>query len=339
MLLWSCARGSDRTFRVNRDDVARDITVCNRVRPDSQCEWALNTLGRNFFTTLKSEKLVGKCMKEQEAVGEWHRQLWPGQPVPVVLPPKAGGEFATKFVTTSVMVAYVLHMSVPSSRPAEARRLAYECLRALFDRACQTGCFRIQHVHFSPDLQQGQWITQELRRPTDFRPWTQPFFEKLVAFQWSFDLADDKKVHVTSVPPNIHPADFVLWAMDTARDSRRTQIFAAKAKLQSAALSLLTQLAAFIDGHMREVTMEYQLLSGPRPRQAAPKRKNVRESLMGCFRRRTATKRTSASVVWEVCGRVSELLFSQEERWISKALALVGSTLSVTKVAYRISAP
>ncbi|CAE7921062.1 unnamed protein product [Symbiodinium necroappetens] len=279
-------------------------------------------------------------MKEQPAVDEWHRQLWPGQPVPVVTPEKGGGEYATRYVTTSVMVAYVLHMC-SSSRPAETRKLAYGCLRSLFDKACQTGCFRIQHVHFSLDLQHGQWTTQELRRPTDFQPWTQPFFDKLVAFQWSLDLVDDKKIGVTSVPPRIHPADFVLWTMDITRDLRRQapETFCAKTKMQSAALSLLTQLASFIDGHMRAVTMEYQFVSesGARPRAAA--KKKAANDLMRCFRRRKPAERTSAAVVWEICGRVSELLFSQEERWISKAIAAAGGGVSsVTKAAYRISA-
>ncbi|CAE6950181.1 unnamed protein product [Symbiodinium sp. CCMP2456] len=275
-------------------------------------------------------------MKEQPAVDEWHRQLWPGQPVPVVTPEKGGGEYATRYVTTSVMVAYVLHMC-SSSRPAETRKLAYGCLRSLFDKACQTGCFRIQHVHFSLDLQHGQWTTQELRRPTDFQPWTQPFFDKLVAFQWSLDLVDDKKIGVTSVPPRIHPADFVLWTMDITRDLRRQapETFSAKTKMQSAALSLLTQLASFIDGHMRAVTMEYQFVSesGARPRAAA--KKKAANDLMRCFRRRKPAKRTSAAVVWEICGRVSELLFSQEERWISKAIAAAGGGVSsVTKVLF-----
>ena len=295
--------------------------MVGRSSPESQCEWALNTLGFNFFSTKRADKLVPKCVKDTGAVQDCHRQLWPGQPVPQVEATSAGGEYATKFVPTSVMIAYVLHMSTSAARPIPLKKMAFELLRALFDKACAAGGFVIQHLQFSADLTSAVWAKQQLDAPTDFVPWDQNFYVQNIAMSWSYDLANPKKPCVASAPPNVHPADFVCYAMDTPRDLRRSmpQAYAAKVKLQTAALSLLTQLAVYVDANLASVTLPLQA-NVARPRQAAAKHQAA-SKLMGCFRR-ARKKRTPAASVWELRGRAVEMLFSQEDAACSVACSL-----------------
>ena len=289
--------------------------MTTRPSREGQCEWSLGTLARSFFTTSSEDSLVSKAKKVQGAVDEIHHQLWPGVPTPKCQEAgqRTGGQLATLSVPTSVMMAYVLHMSTTVGRTCEYRARAHGLLRALFDRACAAGNFVLDVLQYSEDLQTAAWVKQTLRHVTDFRPWTDSFYSARLAMQWSLDVVDSKKPCVSSLPPNIHPADFVCFSMDCYRDLRRKMpaVFEAKMKLQGVALSILTQLAAFLDANIQAVTLPLQLGAGARRRQgAAPKRAGT--GLIGWFKR-ARTKRLSATVVWDTCAQVAELLFTHQE--------------------------
>ena len=159
------------TFRINQQQAARDVLVCTSSSSSSQCQWSLGTLGRSFFSTSSEESLVGKCRKNESAVLEAHEQLWPGLPVqtgkqaPSV---RTGGQVATAYVPTSLMVSYVLHMSTSNARTAEHRSLAHGLFRALFDNAFATGKFQLDVLQYSEDLSSSTWVKQVLKRLSDF---------------------------------------------------------------------------------------------------------------------------------------------------------------------------
>ena len=287
-------------------------------RPDasSQCEWALGSLARNFFTTSSEDSLVFKCRKNEAAAHEVHHQLWPSVPVPSCqrVSERTGGQLATAHIPTSVMIAYVLHMCTSVGRRTEYRKLAFGLLRALFDRAMATGRFEVEILHYSTDLQAAVWTKQRLQTLADFQPWTQDFFNTNIVMQWSLDAVDANKPCVTSLAPNIHPADFVCFTMDCFRELRRKMpvAFNAKLKLQGVALSLMTQLTLFLDTNLTAVTLPLQSVTGPKPRGRAAPKHSAAGTLLGCFKRAKRT-RTSTTVVWETCSRVAEMLFTQQD--------------------------
>ena len=235
--------------------------MTTRPSREEQCEWSLGNLARSFFTTASEESLVGKAKKLQGAVEDTHHQLWPGVPAPRCQQAgqRTGGQLAALNVPTSVMMAYVLHMSTSIGRAVEYRARAHRLLRALFERACEAGNLVFDVLQYSGDLQSATWVRQTLQHVTDFKPWTDSFYNAYLTMQWSLDVVDSKKPCVASLPPNIHPADFVCFSMDCFRDLRRKMpaTFSAKMKLQGVALSILTQLAAFLDANIRAVTSPF----------------------------------------------------------------------------------
>ena len=105
--------------------------------------------------------------------------------------------------------------------------------------------------------------------------------------------------------------------MDVPRELRRKEprSFAAKLALQGVALSIVTQLAAFLDAHITQVTLPVQVSTGPRQRQAGSNKRSLQSRLMGCFKR--AQKfRTPITIVRETCAQVAQTLFMGQD-WVA----------------------
>ena len=218
-----------------------------------QCQWKVATLMTNFF----DKKQTNTRFKQQfGAIADCHMQLWPGQKV--VPLPEEGEDFASKkkvalTVNTSVAFAAITHFMSASGRDRRLRFKTYELLKALIERSCE---HNLKLDVLLCDLNgHAMRSSQDFANPTAGQLWTEEYRSARVALSWSAEMCSDKKPWVTSTSTKPHLADFIAYALDqVANMSKNPSLRKTKEELERCALSLLTQLAAFVDSNMTNIT-------------------------------------------------------------------------------------
>ena len=239
--------------------------------PTTETVWLCKTLTTNFFDVEDSKKAKNIMKRHQEMAQDFHRRLWPGVDPSSIRSMCSEPEgvdskdYLLSCVDTRLMVSYVGHMMSYQKRSPALRFKAFQLLKALVDAVAGLN-LTFQFLHFDPEGQ-GQWCQQQLRAGGICQPWRQDFFNQFLTLTWGQDLHNHDKMWVTSPSTYVHLADFIAFALDHPPYIHRkvnANLRWAKQCLERTALTILTQMAAYIQEYAVTLT---GLLSQPnRPR-------------------------------------------------------------------------
>ena len=177
-----------------------------------------------------------------------------------------------------MVFAYIVSMCRDSFR-GSGRVKAFKLLRNCISRAIVLG-FTFTVLHFSLD-ESYDLVTPTVQANGNFNMWNDDYLDYAKPV-WVIDLMSDNKPWITSTSTSPTLSDYVAFGLDpaTARSSRKVR--AIKRQMLMSALSIVSQLAQFIESRITSFTESFDTVKTKRigltcskPRKLTPAETNV----------------------------------------------------------------
>ena len=253
-------------------------------------------------TVLYKSKNIHKCMlRLREAhpeICETHKRLWPQIQVPAVVQgfKQPQGETKALAMTTSWLISTLVWQFCTLKRSQDDRGIAAKVLIAIVQLCCRTGVI-FNFLQFNLD-QSFQWVPETMDQSgRAAHCWTLDF-RNYVGEKWDFQRISGKKTWLTSPMSEATVWEFILFGLDPVKTrSCDRKLKTIKSMLVRTALNLCTEVAAFLDLNLEELSSPWSL-----PNIKGQKTKNK--------------KRLHPWQLNSVAGHVFEMLRTGEDLWL-----------------------
>lgn len=286
-----------------RLELGADVCLTCFIVQDAEGElvqgyWDCSTVA----TVLYKSKNIHKCMlRLREAhpeICETHKRLWPQIQIPAVVQgfKQPQGETKALAMTTSWLISTLVWQFSTLKRSQDDRGIAAKVLIAIVQLCCRTGVI-FNFLQFNCD-QSFQWVPETMDQSgRAAHCWTLDF-RNYVGEKWDFQRISGRKTWLTSPMSEATVWEFILFGLDPVKTrSCDRKLKAIKSMLVRTALNLCTEVAAFLDLNLEELSSPWSL-----PNIKGQKTKNK--------------KRLHPWQLNSVAGHVFEMLRTGEDLWL-----------------------
>ena len=233
------------------------------VLPGKQAQWSLNDLLGNLFETTCKESLHENYCKRKAVVEDIHRSLWPGQPLPDLVPSKhqelnrRPGDpqdsdnvyLKNKCLPTSLAFSWIVWAFSHSKRMASSRAKSWKFFHDLFHHCLEVaGSLEFEVSLLGQRNASGQTVEITSHNDTvDARLlWTRILHNR-ISVEWNSCRVQDSNL-ISSNLQRPRLLDIIFFALDYKNKTGYL--------LRPAAFSLLAQFAYWVDGNIRQISLK-----------------------------------------------------------------------------------